>query len=522
MSPAKNFEGKDKVEAFLEDKPPKPTATPSRNVKKEVQRAVDDYKPDDVVIDLTDAAQPAEPKEPAVTDALTAAETFNPTTPDEIALIDGEWQPTTPNTEPAEADHRDTTQLIADLRRQLAETRPLTETERLRQENAPGTATSWTHQQWDYHFAGGDVDQPSKYPAVPLSSITRKPVEWLWHPYIPNKKATIVEGDPEVGKSWLTLAIACAISNGYTPGRNMVTLPDGPGNVLLISAEDDLADTVGPRVDLMSGDSDRIYAIPLPDFTVTTKNRPPQLVLDDDGLREIEKLVLTHNPRLVIIDPLAGYIGRDVDTHRPNEVRPIMAGLAAIAVRQNTAIIVVRHLTKARGRGAITAGAGSIDFAAAVRSILLAGYYQLPDPDDPLETIIGRAIVQTKNNVAAHGPPIGYDIDPDRGLLWDYDTPDGLNASAILGDYKPPKPRGPTGAKRQAAAEWLLAELADGPKPTKTIRRLADKAGHTERTLIRARDELNVDYYRDDHNAWYLRLPGGPEEPENNTLPLRE
>jgi len=100
MSPAKNFEGKDKVEAFLEDKPPKPTATPSRNVKKEVQRAVDDYKPDDVVIDLTDAAQPDEPKEPAVTDAITAAENFNPTTPSELVLIDGEWQTPTPNTAP--------------------------------------------------------------------------------------------------------------------------------------------------------------------------------------------------------------------------------------------------------------------------------------------------------------------------------------------------------------------------------------------------------------------------------------
>ena len=240
------------------------------------------------------------------------------------------------------------------------------------------------------------AEEPDTAPlkVVRMADVQAEIVSWLWHPYIALGKLTILEGDPGLGKSWLTCALACAVSHG---ARLPNAEPFTPGNVLMLSAEDGLSDTLRPRLDAVGADVSRVFAL----------NEP--LTFDAGGLLKLEAAIIEHAPLLVIIDPLFAFTGGKVDIHRANECRAISAPLAAIAERQGCALVAVRHLGKSRGGGhALNAGIGSIDFAAAARSVLLVGR----DPDDETK----RAVVQTKNNLAPHGPAIGYTLE--RGCFY--------------------------------------------------------------------------------------------------------
>lgn len=157
-------------------------------------------------------------------------------------------------------------------------------------------------------------------------------VKWLWRPYIPRGKLTLSEGDPGIGKSWKALALATAVSNGRgLPGE---TRQREPETVLLLTAEDGLADTIRPRLDALGADVERVHAI------------YGYAVLDDEGLAELERHISDVNPALVIIDPLVAYMGAGIDINKANQVRSITAKLATLAEKHGAAILAVRHLTK--------------------------------------------------------------------------------------------------------------------------------------------------------------------------------
>jgi len=201
---------------------------------------------------------------------------------------------------------------------------------------------------------------------------------------IPLGKLTIIEGDPGVGKSFLTLAIASAGSRGQPlPGH-----ANGGGlfTSLILTAEDGLADTLRPRVDRMGADPHGIVVL------------DELVMLDEPGLARIDEAITETRAKLVVIDPLVAFIGSGVDIHRANETRAHLAPLANLAETHNVAICVVRHLAKGRTK-AIYAGLGSIDFIAAVRSALLVGF----DPSND----------QTR--VMAHTPKR---ISPQEGCPW--------------------------------------------------------------------------------------------------------
>jgi putative DNA primase/helicase len=191
-----------------------------------------------------------------------------------------------------------------------------------------------------------------------MSNIKPETVEWLWERRIPLGKVTLIEGDPGIGKSFVTLAIGTAVSLG----RGLPEQPGGaPARVLLLSAEDGLADTIRPRLDAMGADCGMILAI------------ARRITLDLPGCLELDQVLMNEKPRLVVIDPLFAYTGATVDIHRANEVRDIMARLAALAARHHCAIVCIRHLTKAGQERSIYRGLGSIDLTAACRSVLLVG-----------------------------------------------------------------------------------------------------------------------------------------------------
>lgn len=309
----------------------------------------------------------------------------------------------------------------------------------------------------------GTQNEDSALHIVRMIDVAPEEVRWLWHPYIPLGKLTLIDGDPGVGKSSLT----CALAAGVTCGRG---LPGAgvyeTGSVLMLSAEDGLGDTLRPRLDAVGADVSRVLALAEP------------LTLDMPGLVRLEAAIIEHKPTLVIIDPLFAYTGGKVDIHRANECRAISAPLAAIAERRCCALIAVRHLGKSRGGGhPLNAGIGSIDFVAAARSVLLVG----ADPDDPSR----RAVVQIKNNLAAHGPAIGYTLE-DGCFYWTGES--DLTKERILAAATDEEERGTIAD----AVDFLRAALATGARDSQGIKDEARQGGISDATLRRAKGRLKV------------------------------
>ncbi len=302
---------------------------------------------------------------------------------------------------------------------------------------------------------------------VCIADVEPETVSWLWLPYIPVGKLTLLEGDPGIGKSWVSLAIATAVSLGKgLPGKEAIE----SASVVLASAEDGLGDTIRPRLDAMGADDRNIHAI------------KGALDFGDGGLAILEGYIEQVNPSLVIIDPLVAYIGAGVDIHRANETRAVMAKLADVAEKHGCAILTVRHLTKGGALKAIYRGLGSIDITAACRSVLMAGC----DPDNPQK----RGIVQIKSNLAPMGKAIGYELQ-DGGFYWTGES--DLTAARILAVEDSSEGK----SARDEAADFLRDELADGAVEWQQIEKDRKAAGIAEITLRRARESLGVKIRRE-------------------------
>jgi hypothetical protein len=334
---------------------------------------------------------------------------------------------------------------------------------------------------------------------VCMADVEPEEVVWLWHPYIARGKLTILEGDPGLGKSWLTCALAAAVTRGRgLPGCASFEA----GNVLMLSAEDGLGDTLRPRLDAVGADVRRVHAL----------NEP--LTFDAPGLLRLEAAIIERPPALVIIDPLFAFTGGKVDIHRANECRAISAPLATIAERHGCAMLAVRHLGKARGGGhALNAGIGSIDFTAAARSVLLVGR----DPDDESK----RAIVQTKNNLAPHGAGVGYKLEGNQ-FFWTGES--DLTAGRILSIVSNEEER----SALSEATDFLRAALVYGEREVDEVKTEARRAGITDATLRRARERLNLKAIRQgtpgtrQRFVWRLPLDGEQQRADDAQTPAGE
>lgn len=347
-------------------------------------------------------------------------------------------------------------------------------------------------QNWLSRYESQDSDA-GLLKEICMSDVEAQETEWLAYPYLPIGKVTMLEGDPGIGKSHVSLAFAAGVAAGFgLPGQKERTEPRA---VLIASVEDGLADTIRPRLDRMNAHVERIFAIDEP-FT-----------FDQKGLLLLEATIAHVSAVLVIVDPIQGFVGSGVDIHRTNETRPIMARLAEIADRQRCAILCIRHLTKTTGGKAIYRGIGSIDFSAAVRSILLAGC----DPDDPSK----RAVVQTKNNLAVFAEPFGYVIDED-GFHWTgkSDLTDDKILGARSGDREQEKQ-----SAVQEAVEFLMSQLKDGPVESERLKKEAKQAGIAWATLRRAKTQLRIKPRPSKQNggqfdSWQWELPHTHEQVE--------
>lgn len=304
-----------------------------------------------------------------------------------------------------------------------------------------------------------------------MANVTPRKVEYLWEPYFVRGAVNLLEGDPNVGKTYLLCEIAAAVSAGRAlPGQDDVK----GRNVLFMSAEDDPETTLVRRLKRMGANLRRI--------TFATKF----LRLEEEVLGWIETHIEQQKIALLILDPLLAYMQGGIDLNKANETRPFMARLAELAKAKNVAVIALRHLNKADKDKAIFRGLGSIDITAASRSAVLIGEH----PEDP--TL--RAMVHIKHNLSERGATQLYELtggDRARGkvpeISWRGASdlgPDDFARQAA----KPGRPDTPI----TEAKEYLQRALAGGPIPIKTVLATGEKRAFSERTLRRAARELGV------------------------------
>lgn len=231
---------------------------------------------------------------------------------------------------------------------------------------------------------------------IHMEDVVSKEVKWLWYPYIPYGKITIIEGDPGEGKTTLVLKLAAALSRG-------LPLPCDddkeyePIHIIYQTAEDGIEDTIKPRLEKAGADCSMIRVIDETD---------KELSMTDDRL---EQAIIETKARLIILDPIQAYIGATVDMHRANEIRPVLKHLGIIAEKHNCAIILIGHMNKASGIKSTYRGLGSIDIQATARSVLLVA--RLRDKPNI------RIMAHDKSSLAPTGDAIGFEMTEDNGMV---------------------------------------------------------------------------------------------------------
>jgi archaellum biogenesis ATPase FlaH len=275
------------------------------------------------------------------------------------------------------------------------------------------------------------ADKQKELKLIRMNEVEATAINWLWYPYIPYGKITVIQGDPGDGKTTVVLAIAAALTTGAALPESGKTAE--PMTVIFQTAEDGLGDTVKPRLVQSGADCGRVIVI---------DESEKELSLSD--LR-IEQAIIQTGAKLFILDPLQAYLGADVDMHRANEIRPILKRIGAIAEQTGCAIVVIGHLNKGTNKSQYR-GLGSIDIQAAARSVLTVGRVK----GKPYL----RAIAQGKNNLAPEGKTIGFELDPQTGFRWS-----GVLEMTIDELLTGKMPEHDTTYDR--AVDFLKAELAD-------------------------------------------------------------
>ena len=306
-----------------------------------------------------------------------------------------------------------------------------------------------------------EPSKPETVKIIRMSDVELTPVEWLWKPYLPFGKLSVLQGNPGEGKTYFAMHLAAACTNGkLLPNMERVE----PFNVIYQTAEDGLGDTVKPRLIEAGADLDRVLVIDDSDV---------QLTLSDE---RIEKAIVENNARLVIIDPIQAYLGADVDMNRANEVRPIFMRLGQVAQRTGCAILLIGHLNKAAGMQSLQRGLGSIDIAAAVRSVMFIGKLK----HDPTM----RILTHEKSSLAPPGVSLAFSLGDEGGFRWvgEYD----ITADEMLSGIEPQRE-----TKTQQAKDLICALLAEGKQvPSEDIDKAALERGIPGRTVRDAKREL--------------------------------
>lgn len=335
---------------------------------------------------------------------------------------------------------------------------------------------------------------------VCMADVKAERLAWLWPGRIPLGKVTLLFGDPGLGKSFVTLDVAARVSSG-------MAWPDVPheaataGRVILLSAEDDLGDTIRPRLDAAGADAGRIVALQGVEYR--SENRKGYFNLARD-LPALEQAIRrTQDVRLVIIDPISAYLG-GADSHNNAEIRGLLAPLADLAARHGAAVVGVTHLNKGMGGRALYRATGSLAFIAAAR----AGWLVTADADNPQR----RLFLSAKSNLAQEPTGLAYTLEsvglpglgPVGRVRWEPEAVTMMADDALAAGTENGEPAGVL----QEAVAWLQGVLADGPVKAVDVKKRAAADGITARTLDRAKAVLKVEATRQGFGGpWVWALP---------------
>ena len=320
---------------------------------------------------------------------------------------------------------------------------------------------------------------------INMEQVEIEKIDWLLYPFIPFGKVTIVQGDPGEGKTTMVLQIIAKLTKGEAvlpsgsdePALEGKTMALEPVNVIYQTAEDGLGDTIKPRLLAAGADCSRVMVIDDNDQALTMMDA------------RLEEAIIQTKARLVVLDPIQGFLGADVDMHRANEIRPLMKRVAVLAEKYHCAIILIGHMNKNSNGKSSYRGLGSIDFQAAARSVLIVGRIK----DEPEI----RVVCHVKSSLAPEGKSIAFRLDNDKGFEWigEYD----ISADDLLSGEN-------RGQKIHAAKEFLKEILVSGSMAQTKVAEEAESRGIKKKTLWNAKKELEIDSVKIG-NQWFWMLP---------------
>ena len=317
---------------------------------------------------------------------------------------------------------------------------------------------------------------------VRLSDVEEEEVEWLWPYRIPIGKLTLLAGDPGLGKSFVTVNMAARVSTGSSwpdcPG-----IPQPVGSVVMFNCEDDVADTILPRLRQAGGNAQKVFCL---QGVSTTDSQGRKQTRGFTLNRDLPSLtnVLEANPdvRLVVIDPISAYCG-GTDSHKNADVRGMLAPLAELASKRRVAVVMVTHLAKGTSGKSVYRAMGSLAFTAAARAV----WHVAKDNNDESR----RLILMSKMNVCQETTGLAYRLEDGR-VCWE-EAPVEMTADEHLAT-EDRKARSSTenGQAVIEASAWLQDLLANQPLPANCVKDMADDAGISGSTLKRAKRRVGV------------------------------
>lgn len=329
-----------------------------------------------------------------------------------------------------------------------------------------------------------------------LADVEPRPVRWLWRDRIASGRMSLLVGMPGGGKSFFSCDIASRISRGEP-------WPDGSpcerGSVLLLSAEDDPADTIRPRLDAHGADVKRVHLL-AGVKRVDPEGKLAEVCFTLDDLPILERaLARIEDCRLIVIDPIGSFLGGRTDAHRDNEVRSVLAPLTKLAERIDAAVLVIAHRRKSSAGVADDSALGSRAFTGLARSV----WHLSKDSDNPKR----RLLLPGKCNLSAEPNGLAFSIDGDPASIQWESEPVAMNADDALAKERSHTEGGVRSAHDEAA-DWLRVALADGPKPATELKRMAADDGIATRTLERAKTAIGIEHSRDGFKGpWMWSLP---------------
>ena len=309
------------------------------------------------------------------------------------------------------------------------------------------------------------------------SSVTESAVDWLWYPYIPFGKITMIQGDPGCGKSTLMMSIISAVSNGSVA-------PDGrklkkPMHVIYQCSEDGLSDTIKPRLTAAGADCANVAFLDEEINWVT---------INDDSVR---RAIADFNAKLLVIDPVQAYLG-EADIASASGMRRVLRQLSLWAAMYDCAVVLIGHLNKKQNSKELYRSLGSIDLVATARSVIQVERLQ----NDSISVIH-----HVKSSLSPKGRDLFFSIDASRKLEWLDIDPDKYSGNDVAVDEAQEKM-----TKQARAADILRVMLAEGPVAVSEIHAVFNKEKISERTIINTKKMMGIKSIKKD-GVWYWQIP---------------